>query len=319
MKTLRVSLRVAVLSALLATQPGCVVGTVLGFVNAQTGVMRLVFSAELGRCFEESTDVGEFISCFAQVIGRIQGQAEARAFVAEMEFILDVFGEFLGTDPVVVQVPIGMSNFSGTFDDGLGQMGALDVETGVSCITVRPGQQMCAEEGHELVIFDLPEGVTLPDGQLAGFDIEIEAQTGGTTDVDVKILFALEVVSGDTTLLVPYLPAVTSFADVPVVTIPAGETAVPIEPDLDDVATFSEIEIDLTGDPPGPLCGDGTENGQVQASDALLALKTSVGSEMCPLCLCDVDSSGAVRALDALRILKKSVGQNVELVCTACT
>jgi hypothetical protein len=65
-------------------------------------------------------------------------------------------------------------------------------------------------------------------------------------------------------------------------------------------------------------CGDATCNSSISASDALLALKTAVGSGDCLLCICDVNSSGSINTTDALLVLKKGVGQEVNLVCIAC-
>jgi len=70
--------------------------------------------------------------------------------------------------------------------------------------------------------------------------------------------------------------------------------------------------------PGGEICGDGTGDASVTASDALLALGASVGTSVCELCRCDVDDSGGVAASDALRILNAAVGVPVSLVCPAC-
>jgi hypothetical protein len=67
-----------------------------------------------------------------------------------------------------------------------------------------------------------------------------------------------------------------------------------------------------------PLCGDGNDDGNVTATDALFALNTSVGAGSCPLCRCDVDSSGGVTATDALRLLNAAVGVPVSLNCVTC-
>jgi len=69
---------------------------------------------------------------------------------------------------------------------------------------------------------------------------------------------------------------------------------------------------------PPPECGDANGDGEIKATDALIALKTGVGSQSCAACLCDVDMSGDVKATDALVILKSSVGQAVNLQCVAC-
>jgi hypothetical protein len=69
--------------------------------------------------------------------------------------------------------------------------------------------------------------------------------------------------------------------------------------------------------PVGPACGDANGDGNVTASDALVALLTAVGLENCPITVCDVDANGTVAAADALRILARAVGQDVDLGCPA--
>ena len=66
----------------------------------------------------------------------------------------------------------------------------------------------------------------------------------------------------------------------------------------------------------GTTCGAPVTNGSPPtASDALFALRAAVGSETCPACVCDVDSSGSVTASDALAILRRAVGLGAALVC----
>lgn len=56
----------------------------------------------------------------------------------------------------------------------------------------------------------------------------------------------------------------------------------------------------------------------ISASDALIVLRTAVGLEQCPDCVCDVNDSGAVSATDALIVLRFAIGQAVTLDCPAC-
>jgi hypothetical protein len=63
------------------------------------------------------------------------------------------------------------------------------------------------------------------------------------------------------------------------------------------------------------LCGDASGDGNITASDALIALRTAVGSASCAETVCDVDASGTISAGDALRILANAVGQDVTLSC----
>jgi len=66
------------------------------------------------------------------------------------------------------------------------------------------------------------------------------------------------------------------------------------------------------------VCGDANVDTHVSASDALIALRTSVGTESCPQCRCDTNNSGSNTASDALAILKKSVGLTPAMNCPDC-
>jgi large repetitive protein len=63
------------------------------------------------------------------------------------------------------------------------------------------------------------------------------------------------------------------------------------------------------------LCGDANGDGNVTAGDALVTLRTSVGSASCALEACDYNGDDKITASDALAILRKSVGQNVPANC----
>lgn len=66
---------------------------------------------------------------------------------------------------------------------------------------------------------------------------------------------------------------------------------------------------------PAPLCGDANGDDKVTAADALVALRTAVGSASCPLSACDYNGDDKVAASDALAILRKAVGQGVVADC----
>ena len=65
-------------------------------------------------------------------------------------------------------------------------------------------------------------------------------------------------------------------------------------------------------------CGDPAKPAGITATDALLVLRTAVGTTSCLVCTCDVDASGSIVASDALAVLRHAVGQNVDLTCQAC-
>jgi hypothetical protein len=66
------------------------------------------------------------------------------------------------------------------------------------------------------------------------------------------------------------------------------------------------------------LCGDGSGDGNVSATDALVMLSVSVGAAQCDLCVCDVNNSGSVTATYALLVLQAAVGGGTGLSCPAC-
>lgn len=66
------------------------------------------------------------------------------------------------------------------------------------------------------------------------------------------------------------------------------------------------------------LCGDASGDETINASDALTALRTAVGTASCQACACDVNGQGGITSSDALLILRKAVGQQVSMSCPAC-
>jgi len=73
----------------------------------------------------------------------------------------------------------------------------------------------------------------------------------------------------------------------------------------------------LVVEPGGLICGDANHDGKLSAADALIALKTGVGSASCDLSACDANGSSTVSAADALLILKAAVGTPVSMQCPA--
>ncbi len=67
------------------------------------------------------------------------------------------------------------------------------------------------------------------------------------------------------------------------------------------------------------VCGFARGELTITASDALIALRTAVGSQACANCICDVDSSSQVTATDALLLLRTAVGAGSPLHCPVCS
>ncbi len=100
----------------------------------------------------------------------------------------------------------------------------------------------------------------------------------------------------------PLVPCTTTTTDAP----PTTTTDAP--PTTTTVSTTSTTL-------PGPLCGDANDDGDIKSGDALIALKTAVGTESCAPVRCDYNGDGKVRTGDALLILQAAVGTGVEPQC----
>jgi hypothetical protein len=66
------------------------------------------------------------------------------------------------------------------------------------------------------------------------------------------------------------------------------------------------------------VCGDPNGSGTSTAADALLSLKTAVGTAECLRCACDADGNGIVASSDALKILRFAVAGSPPLTCSHC-
>jgi hypothetical protein len=66
------------------------------------------------------------------------------------------------------------------------------------------------------------------------------------------------------------------------------------------------------------ICGDTNFDSKLKASDALTALRASVGSGACITCVCDTNGNGQTTSSDALAILRSSVGLSTTMSCNEC-
>lgn len=66
------------------------------------------------------------------------------------------------------------------------------------------------------------------------------------------------------------------------------------------------------------VCADADDDGRVTARDALVALRASVGVDICAGCRCDVNGVAGITVADALGVLRLAVGQSLALLCPAC-
>jgi hypothetical protein len=213
--------------ALASLLSGCFLRLLFGTVGERDSEFGTVFIATIGGTwgpmaicdFDES---GGLVDCSYSFID-FEGDPPIETTVtssAQLISELGILGLFV--DPLILQVPAGATNFTGTFDDGSASEPIVITET--SSFNVQPGTTVSAEAGQKFVILDLPNNVIADlqsSGQLDGpFDFNFEFELPTLSDVDVKAMFAGRVEVGGQTFYVPLLPCVTDFASVPAVTIP---------------------------------------------------------------------------------------------------
>ncbi|MGD2069751.1 MAG: hypothetical protein PVI57_13850 [Gemmatimonadota bacterium] len=149
-----------------------------------------------------------------------------RTSSAELISESGVLGLFV--DPLILQVPAGASNFTGTFDDGTGPRGIVATET--ASFDAQPGATVNAEAGQKFVILEFPPDVVSAlesAGSLDGpFDFSFEFELPALAPVDIKAMYTGKIEDGGQTFYAPMFPCVTDFADVPALTLPASQAPV---------------------------------------------------------------------------------------------
>ena len=129
-------------------------------------------------------------------------------------------------DPLIVQVPASMSNFSGSIavgPPGVAPGTPLSIISGVTSVPIDASTNLVAEPGMQLVIIDFQAPASAPFGTYT-----LNLQFSGTTNA-IKVVFATKLTSGAQTYYTPVFPCVTNFANVTPITFPVNYAAlVPI-------------------------------------------------------------------------------------------
>jgi hypothetical protein len=130
---------------------------------------------------------------------------------------------------VIVQVPAGFGDVSGTWEDFSGPPTGpkpLVIQTGLTSLPVQPGVMLDAEPGHELVVIDFP--VTPGNAIMWNVDFKMPAAGGmQAPPMKVKVMLAAKAEVGGQAYYLPTFPCVSVFATVPEVEIPAGTSGGP--------------------------------------------------------------------------------------------
>ena len=139
-------------------------------------------------------------------------------------------------DPLILQVPLNMGNFTGVITGPGG--GLLSVTPVTGTLFADATTQIVAEPGHQLVIVDFAPGAALVSGQAYAFQLTFSTDVPPPPQITVKVLFAGKVTTGaaadgsnsekaETTYYPPLLPCSANFATIPGVNIASG---VPFNP-----------------------------------------------------------------------------------------
>ncbi len=133
-------------------------------------------------------------------------------------------------DPLIIQFPNDAGNFVGNYDNGVGTSGALPIQSGLSSVATYPGQFLTPEAGNQLVMIGLP--ANLPDGS---YDLNLSFSLGSIRAIDVKPLISELVTLDGNTYYPPQVPNISSFSQMPSITIPVSATLVDIILPLDGI------------------------------------------------------------------------------------
>jgi hypothetical protein len=157
-------------------------------------------------------------------------------------------------DPLVVQLPAGVSNFAGSFlnnDTGIG--GPLVIMPGLTSVRVDLDRTLTAEPGTQLVVIALPDAATVPGNFSFNLNFSVPP---GTTSLTVKpIVTGLVELTDGSVFYPPLYPCAQSMASAPALTlpIPVPGDAFTLPPGDPALACSGEVYNYVAGGPgPGP-------------------------------------------------------------------
>lgn len=153
-------------------------------------------------------------------------------------------------DPLVLEVPFGANHFSGTYDNGAGISGNLNISEPMLGLPVDVNTTMLAESGMEIIVVDFPAPAEVPQGDYH-YTLTFNMPAGGPS-LRIKPMLTGRLTLGNKTYYPPLLPCASSFTDVPPVSIFVAQTARPLLTSdyLSSVKPCDHKVYDYTGAPP---------------------------------------------------------------------
>ena len=161
------------------------------------------------------------------------GSGEGLASVTSTTQLISDFGLFgVIIDPLVLQVPSGVTNVAGTVDNPADATPPAPlVITTATSFFAQPGVEIFPEPGHVFVIIDFPASIaglltTTGTNLTFQFSFQLLASPGQFSGgLPIKAMFTAKVQAGGQTFYPPMLPCTTSFAGIPSITLPNGNPA----------------------------------------------------------------------------------------------
>lgn len=220
---------------------GCFLRLLFGSVGERDTDFGIVFIATIGGTFgpmavcDLTTSPGgssEIAGCTYSFFDPEGEQVFVVTSTAELLETQGVAGLFV--DPLILQVPADATEFVATFTDR--SITKTVVLSEVTSFLAQPGTVITAEADHKFLILEFPAEIVadLQAGiPLTGpFDFDLEFQVTALEEVNVKPMYTGRVEVNGQVYYPPLLPCVTSFADVPAVTIPVASQNFLLTPQL---------------------------------------------------------------------------------------
>jgi len=151
-------------------------------------------------------------------------------------------------DPLVLEVPVGANHFSGTYDNGAGISGNLNISEPMLGLPVDVNTTMLAESGMEIFVVDFPSPAEVPQGNYH-YTLKFNLPSGSPS-VKIKPMLTGRLTLGNKTYYPPLMPCATSFADIPAVSILSTQRDLLTSDYLSSVKPCDHKVYDYTGAPP---------------------------------------------------------------------
>jgi hypothetical protein len=221
----------ASLGLLAIATSGCFLRLLLGFEVAESvsEEVHLIISsvhANASTAVCRRREPGGFVECTYLVESSefpgIPDQTSTAQLVSEFGFL----GVFI--DPLVLDLPAGVTGIEGTYADSGSNSGELLVYPNLSYIPVDDTRTLTASPGRQLVVVDFPAGIPIEgvDYQMSlSFQQLVPTGTGPT---QIRALLAGRFRAGAKTYYPPMLPCTSDVASLPVITLPRAATLQPI-------------------------------------------------------------------------------------------